>query len=98
MYLRAANLDPATWPEPDRFDPDRHLVANREQERSLIPFGLGPRGCIGQHLAMAEMVAVLPALARHGDVRIDHEIEEDASFALRVAGGLRGRFTRAAST
>jgi cytochrome P450 len=97
VYVRAANRDPAVWPEPDHFDPDRHLAANREQERSLIPFGLGPRGCIGQHLAMAEMVAVLPAFARHGDVRIEHEIKEDASFALRVAGGLRGRFTRVAS-
>ena len=35
------------------------------------------------------------AIARHGDVRIDQEVREDASFALRVAGGLRGRFTRA---
>ena len=67
---------------------------NRRQERSLIPFGLGPRGCIGQHLAMAEMVAVLPILARHGDIRVEHDISEDASFAMRVAGGLRGRFTR----
>ncbi len=95
VYLRAANLDPAVWPEPQRFDPDRHLTAGREQQRSLIPFGLGPRGCIGQHLALAEMLAALPVLARHGDVRIDQEVREDASFALRVAGGLRGRFTRA---
>jgi cytochrome P450 len=97
VYLRGANLDPAHWPEPHRFDPDRHVGANRAQQRSLIPFGLGPRGCIGQHLALAEMAAVLPVLARHGDIRIEHPIKEDASFAMRVAGGLRGRFTRVAN-
>ena len=59
----------------------------------MIPFGLGPRGCIGQHLALAEMSAVLPALARHGSLSVDGPIEEDANFALHVRGGLTGRFT-----
>ena len=54
-------------------------------------FGLGPRGCIGQHLALAELNAVIPSLARRGDVSIDGPVVEDASFALRVRGGLRGR-------
>jgi cytochrome P450 len=93
VYVRAANHNPTTWPDPHKFDPDRHLAASREQERSLIPFGLGPRGCIGQHLALAEMIAALPILARRGDIRIDHDVRPDASFALRVAGGLRGRLT-----
>jgi cytochrome P450 len=93
IYPRAMNRDPATWPDPERFDPNRHLAADQEQKPTLIPFGLGPRGCIGQHVAMAEMTAILPVLARHGDVRVDGKTEEDASFALRVAGGLRGRFT-----
>ena len=42
---------------------------------------------------MAEMISALPALARRGNIRIDHEITEDESFALRVTGGLRGQFT-----
>jgi hypothetical protein len=42
---------------------------------------------------MAEMSAVLPALARHGDVTVDEPVTEDARFALRIRGGLRGRFT-----
>ena len=75
-----------------RFDPSRHAQASKEQQRALIPFGLGPRGCIGQHLALAEMNAVVRALARRGDVEVDGPIAEDPSFALRVRGGLRGRF------
>jgi cytochrome P450 len=58
----------------------------------LLPFGLGPRGCIGQQLALAEMYAVLPALARHGDVVVEQSVNENPRFALRVDGGLKGRF------
>jgi cytochrome P450 len=90
--LRAANRRPETWPDPQRFDPDRHFDPDGQSSRTLLPFALGPRGCIGQHLAMAEKIMVLPLLAHDGDIRIDDAITEDASFALRVAGGLDGRF------
>ena len=93
VYLRGINRDPGIWPEPSRFDPSRHDNAATERQRALIPFGLGPRGCIGQHLALAEMSAVLPALARHGNIVVEGTVTEDPSFALRIRPGLRGRFT-----
>jgi cytochrome P450 len=96
VYLRGINRDAKVWTDPLRFDPSRHDTADKAQQRSLVPFGLGPRGCIGQHLALAEMRAVVPALARHGDITIDAPIVEDAKFALRVKDGLQGRFTRVA--
>ena len=92
VYLRAIFRDPDLWPDPLRFDPSRHDSDDKDARRALIPFGLGPRGCIGQHLAMAEMSAVLPALARRGDVVVDGDPVEHAEFSLRVLGGLRGRF------
>ena len=96
IYVRGINRDaervgrPAAVrsvapPDSDADDPDA-----KESRRAFLPFGLGPRGCIGQHLAMAEMIAVLPALARRGDVVVDGEPTEDAGFALRVRGGLTG--------
>ncbi len=95
IYLRGINRDPNTWPDPLRFDPSRHDSDASEQHHALLPFGLGPRGCIGQHLAMAEMSAALPALARRGNITIDGTIIEDPSFALRIHRGLSGRFTAA---
>ena len=94
VYLRGIHRDAAVWPEPERFDPHRAPGADDQAPgRNLIPFGLGPRGCIGQQLALAELRAVTPALARHGDVVVSSAPDEDASFSLRPAGGLRGRFT-----
>jgi cytochrome P450 len=96
IYLRGLHRDAAQWTEPLRFDPSRHETGPKES-RALLPFGLGPRGCIGQHLAMAEMSAAVPALARRGDVVIDGPVVPDAGFALRVRGGLTGRFTKPAT-
>jgi cytochrome P450 len=93
VYLRGINRDPNIWDDPLCFDPSRHDTNAKEPHRALLPFGLGPRGCIGQHLAMAEMNAVLPALAQHGTITIDGIITEDPSFALRIQPGLNGRFT-----
>jgi cytochrome P450 len=95
VYLRGMNRDPRRWVDPLRFDPSRHDGAAKEQHRALLPFGLGPRGCIGQHLALAEMGIVLPALARRGTFTIDGPTTEDARFALRVGNGLTGRFVPA---
>ena len=77
IYVRGINRDPRVWDDPLRFDPSRHTsdapeTGTKEARRALLPFGLGSRGCIGQHLAMAELTAVLPALAaarEHGHSR-----------------------------
>jgi cytochrome P450 len=87
------NRDPKLWPDPTSFAPARQRELSKEQERAMLPFSLGPRGCIGQHLALAEMHMLLPLLARHGDITVDGPIVERPIFTLRVEGGLRGRFT-----
>jgi pentalenene oxygenase len=92
VYIRGMHRDPAVWPDPTRFDPSRH-AESAAAARQMIPFGLGPRGCIGQHLALAELRALAPTLARRGDVVTAGVVEEAADFALRPRGGLRGRFT-----
>ncbi|KAH6694045.1 cytochrome P450 [Plectosphaerella plurivora] len=49
------------FPEPDIFDPDRWLAAEGDAERKRIMFAFanGGRGCVGKHLALAEMKTLL---------------------------------------
>ena len=52
---------PELYPDPDRFDPPRFL-ARAYSPYEYLPFGGGPRRCVGMHLAIFEMKVVLAAL------------------------------------
>lgn len=55
----------ASWPVPAAFRPDRFLNGTVTAARSdYLPFGLGPRLCIGRDFALGEMVVVLGELLR----------------------------------
>ena len=55
-----------SWSEPDRFDPDRFLPGRPQPPRfAYLPFGTGPRTCIGSPFALTELVLVLALLMRH---------------------------------
>lgn len=83
---------PGFWPEPDRFDPER-FAAHRVGERhrfAYIPFGAGPRVCVGSSLGMMEATIVLATLAR--DLRLStapgHRVVAEPMLTLRARGGL----------
>lgn len=59
IYL--AQRDPATWPDPERFDPTRFLDA-RISPYAYLPFGGGSRRCIGMAFALYEMRVVLATM------------------------------------
>lgn len=54
-------IDEAVFPDPDRFDPARWLPmeGDAERKRLFFAFANGGRGCVGKHLALAEMKILL---------------------------------------
>ena len=85
----ALHTDPALWPNPHRFDPDRFLPeASHGRDRwQYLPFGAGPRSCIGDHFAMLEATLGLATIVRA--VRVE-SLEPEFPLAVpftMTAGG-----------
>ncbi|XP_019634956.1 PREDICTED: cytochrome P450 2D4-like [Branchiostoma belcheri] len=58
LNLYAMHMDPAHWPDPDRFDPERFLDAEGNiinKPESFMPFSGGRRVCPGEQLARMEL-------------------------------------------
>jgi cytochrome P450 len=78
VSLTAANRDPATFPEPDRFD------VQRENARSHLAFAQGPHACVGLHLARLEtQVALDAALDRWPRMRLDDDATPPSGVVFR---------------
>jgi len=61
---------PDFWPDPERFDPER-FAPGADEDRHMcayIPFGAGPRRCIGEQLALLEMQIHFFVMARQFDL------------------------------
>ncbi|WP_407836761.1 cytochrome P450 [Streptomyces sp. DSM 116496] len=89
---------PGYWPDPERFDPDR-FTSEAEAARpryAWLPFGGGPRACIGQHFSMLESVIALAMLLRAYEFEaVDTAVSVTAGITLRTTGPARCRIRRA---
>jgi cytochrome P450 len=70
---------PAYWPNPDQFDPDRFAPGQAEKRPrfAYIPFGGGPRLCIGDRLAQLEMQLITAMITQRFRLRLvaGHPVE-----------------------
>lgn len=66
----ALHRDPSLWEKPLEFDPDR-FSAERSRGRDrwqFVPFGAGPRSCIGEQFALTAATLELASVVRHWDL------------------------------
>lgn len=95
IYL--THRHPAYWPEPDRFDPERF---SPEQNRArvahtYVPFGGGPRNCIGAAFGLVEAKVVLTRLLQQFDVQlVHHKVQPHMGATLEPHPGVYMRVRR----
>lgn len=92
LALYAMHRRPDLWENPDVFDPSRFLPekARGRHRFQFVPFGGGPRVCIGASFAMAEAAVILSTVLR--DFRFEPDSEEVVRLkhviTLRPANGM----------
>ena len=92
IYL--THRDPEHWPDPDRFNPERFMDAAPGQRPALayIPFGGGPRSCIGAAFSQVEARVVLARILQRFRLELsDAPVHAHMGATLEPRPGVRMR-------
>jgi cytochrome P450 len=97
VYVYGAHHAPRYWQNPENFDTERFTKANDKLRTpfTYLPFGGGPRGCIGGNYAMLQILMILSDLLRKYDFQLvpGQMIEARPMVILRPKHGIRMTFT-----
>ena len=92
ISIYVTHRNPNLWPDPERFEPERFAPAEvgRRHRFAYLPFGGGPRICIGNGFALAEMQVIVAAIAQRYRVRLapGHVVQPIGLISLRAKGGI----------
>jgi len=99
VYVYGAHHAPGYWESPESFDPDRFIKGSEKLRTpfTYLPFGGGPRVCIGNHYAMLQILMILSEVVRKYDFEVvpGQTIEARPMVILRPKHGIRMAFTKA---
>jgi cytochrome P450 len=99
VFVYGAHHASRYWPSPESFDPERFTKANEKLHApfTYLPFGGGPRGCIGGNYAMLQILMILSVVLRKYDFQLTpgQTIEARPMVILRPKHGIRMTFTQA---
>ncbi len=98
VFVYGAHHAQRYWQDPESFDPERFSKPNEKLHTpfTYLPFGGGPRGCIGGNYAMLQILMILTSLLRKYDLQLspDQTIEPRPMVILRPKHGIRMTFTQ----
>ncbi|XP_060755323.1 cytochrome P450 3A30-like isoform X1 [Neoarius graeffei] len=73
--IYALHRDPEYWTDPETFNPERFTQKNKESIEPYVymPFGLGPRNCIGMRFALVAMKLAIVEILQRFDISLSEE-------------------------
>jgi cytochrome P450 len=92
--IYAMHRDPALWDDPLVFNPERFSPENSKgRDRwQYLPFGGGPRSCIGDHFAMLEATLALATVIGLAEIEsLDDDFPLALPFTMVAGGPIRAR-------
>lgn len=93
LYMYHLHRHPDLWEDPQAFKPERFSEAAVKQrpKSHFLPFGAGPRMCIGNYFAMMEMQLILADVLRKVDLELvpNQKIELEPLVTLRPKYGIK---------
>uniref|UniRef100_A0A8B9GUC0 unspecific monooxygenase n=1 Tax=Astyanax mexicanus TaxID=7994 RepID=A0A8B9GUC0_ASTMX len=77
--------DPEYWPEPDTFKPERFTKGNKENIDPFVymPFGSGPRNCIGMRFALVTIKLAIVEILQRFDVILSEETKVRSKITIQ---------------
>jgi cytochrome P450 len=88
------------WQSPDDFDPDRYAAEETRESlrQAYLPFGMGPRVCMGAAFALQEAALILSSVVRNFRLEAipGHVPQPVGRLTIRSANGVRLRLHRLA--
>ena len=99
VFVYGAHHAPASWPDPESFNPERFAKGSEKlfTPFTFLPFGAGPRGCIGGNYAMLQILMILSTVLTRYDFELipGQTIEARPMVILRPKHGIKMSFTQA---
>ena len=89
--IYALHHDPDAWKDPEKFDPERFRGARKDTHHlfQFLPFGGGPRNCIGMRFALLEIkIALVKILSKYKFVR---SAKTQVPLMLHAGGALSAK-------
>ncbi|MSP69577.1 MAG: cytochrome P450 [Bacteroidetes bacterium] len=97
-YIYGVHHNEKVWQKPDKFDPSRFLSEKTAKMHSFahIPFGGGPRVCIGQNMAKMQILLVLSAIIKKYDFELtpNKDVGLHAMMLLKPDGPIHMTFRK----